>query len=147
MLKYNTLSDIVFDLDQALDFHGNSGPYLQYTYARAQSILRKAHSFGKDIKTNLDYQETSDEEKELIVKLLSFDSVIKEAGENFAPNLLCNYLFELCQGFNTYYAKNIVVSTKEESSQDDFRILLTSAVGQVLNNGLTLLGIPAPVQM
>jgi arginyl-tRNA synthetase len=147
MLKFNTLSDIVFDLDQALDFHGNSGPYLQYTFARTQSILRKATDFGKDIQTALGFSDISDEEKELITTLSGFQATVEEAGQEFSPNLLCNYLFELCQKFNTYYAKNTVVSTKNESDIDNFRVLLTAAVGTVLKNGLTLLGIPAPEKM
>lgn len=147
MLKYNTLSDIVFDLDQALDFHGNSGPYLQYTFARTQSILRKAKEFGKEINNHTKYENASDEEKELMSTLLSFSSAVNDAGKEFAPQLLCNYLFELSQKFNTYYSKNIIVSTKEANSQDDFRILLTAAIGQVLKNGLYLLGIPALEKM
>lgn len=147
MLKFNPLSDIVFDIEAALDFHGNSGPYLQYTFARTQSILRKAKEYGKEIKAELVFDNANDQEKELMTTLFSLDSVIKEASSEFSPHFLCNYLFELCQKFNTYYTRNTVVSTQEASLQDDFRILLTASIGRVLSTGLALLGIPAPQKM
>ena len=139
-VKYNDLShhysnDIIFDWEKILNLEGNSGPYLEYTYARARSILRKSK-----IKESKDFKESElKEEKEIeVLKLLSqFPEVIERAVKSYSPNLLSNFLFELAKDFNAFYESLSVLNAENEES----RLALVSGVCQVLKNGLNLLGI------
>lgn len=141
MLKFSTISDISFSFDESISLEGNSGPYLQYTFARTQSVLCKAQI------SNVQYQisnvKLEDEELSLLRTISRFEEVVTSLAENFSPNMLCNYLFDLAQKFNLFYQKHKII----ESEQKDFRLSLTSAVGQVIKNGLYLLGIESPEKM
>src|SRR3989344_3961230 len=118
MLKYNTFQDLIFDLKSALSIKGFSGPYVQYTFARATSLLTK---YGKkDIApAYLDAPDT----KELAVlrTLYKFSEIVERAATEFAPNLLCNYLFELCQRFNTFY-NDLPILNAESDELIRFRV-------------------------
>lgn len=133
-LKRNSEQDITFDWDEILNMQGNSGPYIQYAYVRTQSVLSKAEVNGK-------WQMVDDklekEEDELLRYLVQFPYVVEQAGKEFAPNLVCSYLFELSQKFNLFYQKQKIIGSETEG----FRINLTQATGQVIKNGLNLLGI------
>jgi len=140
MLKFSRKSDITFSFDESINLEGNSGPYIQYTYARTKSVLAKSQisNLKSQINTNLE------KEEEMILRLLiQFGQVVKDAAENFAPNTLANYLFELSQIFNNFYQKHKIIGSENE----EFRLKLTSGVGQVLKSGLYLLGIEAPTKM
>lgn len=136
-LKRNSQQDIVFDWEDVLNMQGNSGPYIQYTYARTQSVLAKKES------SSFEHVVLDKEEEDLIRMLDRFAPVISEAAEKFAPNVLCLYLFELAQKYNLFYQKYKII----DSDKEDFRLNLTAAVGQVIKNGLNLLGIQAPEKM
>ena len=142
MLKFSRASDITFSFEESISISGNSGPYIQYTYARTQSVLAKSPAFAK---ASAGKQNPKLEEEELIVlrTLVHFPEIVEEAAANFAPNLLCNYLFDLSQKFNNFYQKHKILQSKNE----DFRLSLTSAVGQILKTGLYLLGIESPEKM
>lgn len=151
-VKYNDLSqhhskDIVFDWDKVLNLKGNSGPYLQYVFARTESILKKTggSGFGADI-GSMDFGELTETEKTLLKKLSRFQIVVEQATVNFSPNLICNYAFDLSQTFNLFYDQTPILkaATKE---QKDFRLALTFGVRQVIKNSLTILGIEAPERM
>lgn len=148
-LKQNPRTDIVFDWDQILSLSGNSGPYLQYTYARTQSVLKKSEirSAGwrtkPEINSNFQFSNLSNEESILLRTIYRFPEVAVEAAKTFSPNLLCNFLFDLSQKFNLFYDKKRILGNENES----FRLLLTAAVGQILKNGLQLLGIEALERM
>ncbi len=144
MLKYNTYSDIVFDLKQATDFYGNSGPYLQYTYARAKSVLSKAENA---IKTPEKYDDLNLEEKNILQAVSQFSAAIEEAGKQYSPSILCNYLYELSKLFNTFYGRHPVLAPSNTDETINFRLALTKSVSIVLRKGLTLLGMPAPEKM
>jgi len=138
-LKYNDLSqnrqsDIVFDWDKMLSFEGNSGPYLQYSYVRLRSILRKAKNL-KDFKPNLLKEK---EEIEILKELVKFPEVIQEAGEKFQMNLLANYLYNLAGLINAFYEKFPVL--KAETGYREARLALIKAATIVLRSGLNLLG-------
>jgi len=143
-LKRNSNSDIVFDWDEILNMQGDSGPYIQYGFVRTQSVLFKAKCpslpgvFEDRKKLKFEPEEIS-----LLRAITRFPEVVLQAGENFAPNILCNYLFDLTQKFNLFYQKHKVIG----SDQEDFRLVLTAGVGQVIKNGLNLLGISAPEKM
>jgi len=143
LLSHNPLSDIVFSYDRALDIYGNSGPYLQYTYARGRSVLRKAATLKKKAEFSKDFTELnlSTEESGLLQWLVYFSETVQEAGKQLAPNLLCNYLYELSSRFNTFYNKRPILKSKKGPQSVQFRLALTAAAIQLLGNGLDLLGI------
>ncbi|MDO8473955.1 MAG: arginine--tRNA ligase [bacterium] len=148
-IKYNDLSqhpsgDIVFDWGKILNLKGNSAPYLQYTYARCKSILRKSKL--NPIKFKLNGVKSSPEEMALLRLLYRFEEVVQEAAEKFSPNLVCNFVFDLAQRYNLFYNTNPVLKA-ETKELKDFRLLLTAAVAQIIKNGLSLLGIAAPERM
>lgn len=145
-LKQGIGNNIAFDFDSSLSFEGNSGPYLQYTYARAKSVLEK---IGKDA-TAYDFsvlKQKMNSEELLILRVLShFPEAVSEAAEKYSPNLICNYLFDLAQKFNNFYAK-YRISDEEDGDIRSFRSNLTGATAQVIKNGLKLLGIESPEKM
>jgi len=147
-VKYNDLSqhyskNIVFDWNKMLNLQGNSAPYLQYTNARAQSILRKT----KEKIEGLDEKILKEKEELQLSKFLySFPEVIEKAAKNYSPNLICNYLFELAQKFNIFYERLPVLKAKNENLRKT-RLALVKATSQILKNGLNLLGISAPERM
>ncbi|MBD3208087.1 MAG: arginine--tRNA ligase [Candidatus Nealsonbacteria bacterium] len=143
-LKYNDLSrhyskDVVFDWDEALNLRGNSGPYLQYTYARAWSVLKKSGEDLDGLELGEAQKLTSQEEK-ILRMLLHFPETVQKAAETFSPNLICNYLFDLAQEFNSFYEKIPVLKAKSKELRRA-RVVLTLGVSQVIKNGLSLLGI------
>jgi arginyl-tRNA synthetase len=149
-LKYNDLSqhpsgDIVFDWGKILNLKGNSAPYLQYTYARCKSILRKA-SLTRSSYPHLDSVKFTAEEMALLRLLYRFPEVVQEAAEKFSPNLVCNFVFDLAQRYNLFYNTSPVLKAESEEVKN-FRLLLTASVAQVIKNGLSLLGIAAPEKM
>lgn len=141
-IKYNDLSrqperDIIFDLERVVSLTGNSGPYIQYTAVRCKSILAKAKPF-KVKKTELNAEE------ELLLRDLSiFPEIVQLAADRFAPNVVCNYVFDLCQNFNSFYEKHSILT----GDKIDTRLAITQAVEQIINNSLTLLGIDIPEKM
>jgi arginyl-tRNA synthetase len=132
MLKQHSNNVIVFNKEEALNFEGNTGPYLLYSYARAKSILRKAK-----IKPKVEKVELSVIEKQLISKISNFPEVVSHAYSQLSPNLIANYSFELCQLFNEFYHSSQVIGSEQES----FRLSLVSCFSQVLKNALNLLAI------
>lgn len=139
LLKSNIGGDISFSFDESISLNGNSGPYLQYTFVRTQSILEKAQlTNGKGI--NKLTTEFEKEEEELLRTLVRYPEVVLSAFKNYSPHLICNYLFELSQRFNLFYQKHKIMD-------NEFRLSLTCAVGQVLKNGLQTLGIETVERM
>ena len=132
---------IVFDVEKALNFEGETGPYVQYTHARICSILKKVKSVGKADTSLL----VRKEEEKLITLLSNFPKVVSEAAESYKPSLVARYLIDLSQRFNEFYTKCQIVKTDKEVR--DARVLLIKSVKQVLENGLDLLSIVAPKQM
>ncbi len=138
-LKPSTLSEIAFDIKESVSLEGNSGPYLQYTYARTQSVLQKA----KSIKHSALSFKLNNEEAKLLRQFIHFREVVEEAAKNYSPNLICNYLFDLAQRYNNFYNMHKILGSDEEN----LRLALTNACGQILKNGLDLLGIQTPERM
>lgn len=141
-LKRDSKQDIAFDWDDILNMQGNSGPYLQYTFVRTLSVRNKSEALNSKFETNSNVlkpetQNLQTEEEELLRFLTQYPYVVEQAAVEFAPNLLCNYLFELSQKYNLFYQKCKIIGSESE----EFRLQLTRGVGQVLKNGLNLLGI------
>lgn len=143
LLKSSLGHDIEFSFEESINIQGNSGPYLQYTFARTQSVLSKVKSQKSKVKIAIQNSKLESEELSLLRSLNKFPGVVETAGEKFAPNIVCNYLFDLAQKFNLFYQKHRIVG----SEQENFRLTLTGGVGQVLKSGLHLLGIQAPEKM
>lgn len=135
ILKQSPGKDIIYDVEKSLSFEGDSGPYLQYTYARSRSLLRKAAEEG--IKASLDTVPENIYEVERI--LYKFPEVVSRAYAEYTPSHIATYLTELAASFNSFYANEVIVDSKDEFSP--YKIALTDAVGTVLQNGLRLLGI------
>lgn len=138
MLKVKVGGDVVFDINESVSIEGNSGPYLQYAYARGRSILRKLEDAERAEITDL----TADE-RELVVKMLGYSTATEKAIDELAPHHVTAYLYELTQQFNRFYEKNRIVGDERQN----VRAGMVSAYAAVLQNGLTLLGIPAPEQL
>lgn len=145
-LKSGLDQEIAFDLKESISLDGNSGPYLQYTVARCNSVMQKAPTLKGVTLKGLTLSEV---ELSVLRKLAQFQEVIVTATKNYSPNVLCNYLYELAQKFNTFYNKYRIISEElsDHSTIQPFRLALTAGVGQVLKNGLKLLGIKSPEKM
>jgi len=135
MLDIDSKKTIKFDWEQALDFEGKSGPYLQYSYVRAINILNKAKIKKYDASLLKEEIETK-----IIKKISKFPNIINQASGQYAPNILANYLFELSQNFNSFYHSSPVLQAEENIK--NARLKLVEAVKTVLETGLYLLGIP-----
>jgi arginyl-tRNA synthetase len=133
MLKQSSNNVIVFDKEEALNFEGNTGPYLLYSYARAKSILEKAEYKQKRGKI----EKIEDNEKKLINEMSKFKEIVENAYKELSPNVLANYAYQLSQSFNEFYHSNKVIGSEEEQ----FRLSLVDCFSQVLKNALFLLGI------
>ena len=149
-IKYSILkqaigSDIVYDFEKSISFEGDSGPYLQYSYVRAKSVLAKASSLGFGHPMSKSPLGVSDEISLLERLLVRFPEVIARAGNEYAPHLVATYLTELTSAFNGYYAKNQIVNTEDPTSP--YKVALTSAFATTMKNGLWLLGIQVPEHM
>ena len=139
-LTHHPLTDIIFDWDKIFVLEGNSGPYLQYTYARTQSVLAKAKVNEANKSTLGDINK---EEKSVLRAIVRYEDVIFDAAKSFSPNLLANYLFDLAQKYNNFYNQHRIIG----SDSQDFRLSLSSAVGKLLKSGLSILGIQTPQKM
>lgn len=153
ILKVSRLRDMAFDFAESLSFEGNSGIYLQYTRARAHSVLEKSKITDYRLPIT-DYLANS-EELAILRWIYRFPEVVMEAAQTYSPNLICNFLFELAQRFNTFYNRHRILGEVSDTSAakvsdtytSQFRLLLTAAVAQVIKNGLDLLGIASPGEM
>ncbi len=134
MLKQETNKNIIFDKTEAMNFEGNTGPYLLYTYARAKSILKKADYSSKK---KYVVHELSEKEKELVLELSRFPETVEKAALSLSPNLIANYSYHLAQTFNEFYHSSKVIG----SDQEEFRLALVDSFAIVLRNALNLLGI------
>jgi arginyl-tRNA synthetase len=144
MLKISQEQPITFDIEKALSFSGFTAAYLQYAYARIQSIVRKSKVESSMSKVN--FRMLSEEkEHRLILKLAKYPSAVRQAGKDFNPSEIARYLFELAQEFNDYYHE--VTILKADDDVRDARLMLISSVAQVLVNGLGLLGIEVIEEM
>ena len=140
VLKNEPASDVQFSWEAALSFDGNTGPYLQYSYARACSIIKKAKNFNKS-KVKIEKLEKS--EIELIKKVAEFPEAVKTSADHLNPSIIAAYSFELSKAFNEFYHNNKVIGSKEEA----FRLKLVDAFRTTLKNSLHLLGIEVMSEM
>ena len=140
MLKPDLNKTIIFDKKEALKFEGDTGPYIQYTHARCNSILKKAKPVAK-----INYDSLNELDFELVKIIGMFPSIVEKAGEEYKPSIIANYLLELSKKFNEFYSKNQVLKAENEIKKA--RITIVQSIKCVLKTGLYLLGIDAPNEM
>ena len=145
ILKVDPRKRILFDPKESIDFQGNTGPFIQYTYARIQSILRKA---DVDLDVMLSPVEASihDKEKELLKQIELFPEIIQNAADSHSPALIANYTYDLVKEFNSFY-QNISILGADTQVEKIFRVQLSKTVGTVIKNAFSLLGIQVPERM
>ncbi|MBQ3925349.1 MAG: arginine--tRNA ligase, partial [Bacteroidaceae bacterium] len=162
ILKVDARKNMLFNPEESIDFNGNTGPFIQYTYARIASILRKAKSVDKGQLTvdvsirkvdrqgdsqlsTINYQ-LSTKETELIQKLSQFPVALRQAGTDYSPSGICNYCYELTKAFNQFYHDFTILGEQNEDLRQ-FRLSLAKAVAKVISLGMGLLGIEMPERM
>jgi arginyl-tRNA synthetase len=143
ILKVDPKKRILFDPKESIDFQGNTGPFIQYTYARIQSILRKAGTIN--LNTTLEGS-LHEKEKQLIKQLEHFPQVINNAAENYSPALIANYTYDLVKDFNSFY-QNVSILGADSENEKMFRVQLSKAVGATIKNACALMGIDVPERM
>lgn len=143
ILKVDPRKNMLFNPAESIDFNGNTGPFIQYTYARIQSVLRKAN-LNKSNEFN--HVELNDKELALIQRLGDFPVIIKQAGDEFSPAVICNYTYALAQEFNSFYHDYSILN-EEKKEVRDFRLMLSASVAKVIRRAMELLGIEVPERM
>lgn len=147
ILKVDPKKRILFDPKESIDFQGNTGPFIQYTYARIQSILRKADMGDNGASTSLSDQITlHDKEKQLIKQLELFPEVIQNAAAQHSPALIANYTYDLVKDFNSFY-QNVSILGADSDEEKHFRVALSKLVSQTIKNAFKVLGIEVPERM
>ena len=150
ILKVDPKKRILFNPEESVDFQGNTGPFIQYTYARIQSILRKADSISSVSQNSLSNIESSfvlhEKEKEVIKILQQFPDVIQMAASQYSPALIANYTYDLVKEFNSFY-QNVSILSADSPSEIVFRVELSRAVASVIKTAFNLLGINVPERM
>ena len=146
ILKVDPRKRILFNPEESVDFQGNTGPFIQYTYARIQSILRKAAEDKNNTRTAEGSLALLEKEKELIKILQQFPDTVQLAAQNYSPALIANYTYDLVKEFNSFY-QNVPIFNAEHKAEVAFRVALCSAVGEVIKTAFSLLGIEVPNRM
>ena len=142
MLKVDPKKQMLFNPEESVDFAGNTGPFIQYTYARIQSILRKADfDYSKDVTIDL-----HEKEKELIKQLQQYPDIIQNAAANYSPALIANYTYELVKEFNSFY-QQVSILGETDLDKKIFRVQLSKTVGNTIKSAFKLLGINVPERM
>ncbi|MBQ6186473.1 MAG: arginine--tRNA ligase [Prevotella sp.] len=147
ILKVDARKNMLFNPEESIDFNGNTGPFIQYTYARIRSILRKAAAEGIEISTLKSQLSTlNDKEIELIQKMSEFSAAVEQAGKDYSPSGIANYCYELTKQFNQFYHDYSILNA-DTTAQKQQRLVLAKNVAKVIRNAMSLLGIEVPERM
>ena len=147
ILKVDARKNMTFNPKESIDFNGNTGPFIQYTYARIQSILRKAAEAGISVPSTLPKDvELSEKEEGLIQMLADFAGVVKQAGEDYSPSVIANYTYDLVKEYNQFY-HDFSILREENEHLKLFRLALSANVGRIVKSAMGLLGIEVPERM
>ena len=142
ILKVDARKNMLFNPEESIDFNGNTGPFIQYTYARIRSILRKAPSISSFSSTS----SLSDKEIELIQKMSEFGAAVEQAGKDYSPSGIANYCYELTKVFNQFYHDFSILNEPDEQKKA-VRLMIAKNVAKIIKNGMALLGIEVPERM
>ena len=142
ILKVDARKNMLFNPEESIDFNGNTGPFIQYTYARIRSILRKAPSTTSPASST----SLADKEIELIQKMSEFGAAVEQAGKDYSPSGIANYCYELTKVFNQFYHDFSILNEPDEQKKA-VRLMLAKNVAKIIKNGMGLLGIEVPERM
>ena len=143
ILKVDPRKNMLFNPAESIDFNGNTGPFIQYTYARIQSVLRKADPRDIEVSKSRNLEE---KELALIQRLTDYPSIVRNAGDNFSPAVICNYAYDLACDFNSFY-HDLSILNEPDAAKRALRLLLAKNVAKVLCSAMSLLGIEMPERM
>jgi len=143
ILKVDARKNMLFNPEESIDFNGNTGPFIQYTYARIRSILRKAQD---NVQSSMPNVQLSDKEIELIQKLSEFGAAVEQAGKDYSPSGIANYCYELTKVFNQFYHDYSILN-ESDSEKRMMRLMLAKNVAKVIKSAMNLLGIEVPERM
>lgn len=143
LLKVDPKKKMLFNPKESIDLNGNTAPFIQYTYARTQSIIKATKNFSKKVNSKVEIQPI---ELDIIKYISEFPKVVKEAGENYSPALISNYVYELAKKYNSFY-QSIPIFKEENTDKKQLRLSLSYKVGEVIKNAMNLLGINVPEKM
>ena len=147
ILKVDARKNMLFNPEESIDFNGNTGPFIQYTYARIRSILRKAAAAGSTSQTSsTGLTSLSGKEIDLIQKMSEFGAAVEQAGKDYSPSGIANYCYELTKQFNQFYHDYSILGADTEEEKA-FRLMLAKNVAKTIKNGMSLLGIEVPERM
>jgi arginyl-tRNA synthetase len=147
ILKVDARKNMLFNPAESIDFNGNTGPFIQYTYARIRSILRKAEAEGIAISATLtDTMPINEKEIELVQKMNEFGTAVAQAGADYSPSGIANYCYELTKEFNQFYHDYSILNA-DSADEKTVRLILAKNVAKIIKNGMTLLGIEVPERM
>lgn len=144
ILKVDPRKNMLFNPQESIDFNGNTGPFVQYTYARIRSVLRKSEQ--ADAAISIAAYEPNEKEIEIIQRLADFPSVVAEAGRTYSPALIANYVFELAKGYNQFYHDYSILK-EEDATARAFRLSLSRITADIIRRGFGLLGVEVPERM
>ena len=147
ILKVDPKKRILFDPKESIDFQGNTGPFIQYTYARIQSILRKYAETNNSKEVTVIQPDTLQEkEKNLLKSITLFPSIVQDAADNYSPAVIANYVYDLVKDFNSFY-QNVSILGEEDASKRHFRVTLSKKIGELIAESFKMLGIQVPERM
>lgn len=147
LLKVDARKNMLFNPEESIDFNGNTGPFIQYTYARIRSVLRKANAQGLDINSPVPAgTEVNDKEAALIQLLADFDATVRQAGEDMSPSIIANYCYDLVKEYNQFY-HDYSILREENEGKKRLRLVLSANVAKIVRSGMNLLGIEMPERM
>ncbi|MDY6799799.1 MAG: arginine--tRNA ligase [Bacteroidota bacterium] len=147
ILKVDPKKNMTFNPKESIDFNGNTGPFIQYSYTRIQSLIKKAKDKGISVPENVDQKvKISPKELQLIKLIHQYPEILTEAAANFSPAVIANYVYDLAKEYNQFYHDHPILS-EEKAAISQFRLLLSKQVGIIINSGMKLLGIDVPERM
>ena len=147
ILKVDPKKNMTFIPEDSIDFNGNTGPFIQYTYARIKSVIRKAPEKGINIPEKANNSVILDSKEQNLIRFVySFTETIQESGRNLSPAIIANYVYDLAKEFNQFY-HDLSILGEENEDKRDLRILLSILTGNTIKSALSLLGISVPERM
>ncbi|GIM55096.1 arginine--tRNA ligase [Capnocytophaga cynodegmi] len=146
ILKVDPKKRILFDPKESIDFQGNTGPFVQYTYARIKSILRKYNEIEVSKSENLSISELHPKEKTLLKNMALFPEVVQNAADSYSPAVIANYVYDLVKDFNSFY-QNVSILGEENSAKREFRVSLCKKISEIIASSFAMLGIQVPERM
>ena len=147
ILKVDPKKRILFDPKESIDFQGNTGPFIQYTYARIQSILRKyAETNNSKEITVIQPDALQEKEKNLLKSITLFPFIVQDAADNYSPAVVANYVYDLVKDFNSFY-QNVSILGEEDTNKRHFRVALSKKIGEIIAESFKMLGIQVPERM